>query len=97
MPGALLEVERLINRPVQVEHEVDAQPAVILQGLEALAAGAAGIEVDDKLIHHLLQGRQVPAAAPHALDLGVGQASSAQVVAVGGSQVGISSLDALPA
>ena len=68
MPRALLEVERLVDRAVQVEHEMDAQVAHVLQDLEALPAGAADVEVDDELVHHPLEERQIPAAAPHALD-----------------------------
>ena len=43
--------------------------------------------VDDELIHHPLQERQIPAAAAHALDLLVGQAAAAQVVAIGHIEV----------
>jgi len=64
-----------------------AQVAHILQDLEALAAGAADIIVDDELIHDPLQQRQIPAASPHPLDFLVGKPLAAQVVAVGGIEV----------
>ena len=56
VPGAFLEIERLVNRAVEVEHEMDTEAAVIVQDFEALAAGAGGIVVDDELIHFALEG-----------------------------------------
>ena len=64
-----LEVERLVDRAVEVEHEMDAQAAHVLEDLEALPAGAADVEVEDELIDDPLEQRQVPAAAADALDL----------------------------
>ena len=55
MPSSLFEVERLVNRAVQIEHEMHAQVAVIVQNLEALPARAGHVEMDHELVHHLLQ------------------------------------------
>lgn len=82
MPGAFLEIERLINRSVQIEHEVDAQVAVILENVETLAARAADVEVQNELVHPALEEWQIPAAAPDALKLVGGQARAAEPVAI---------------
>ena len=74
VPGAFLEVERLVDRAVDVEHELDAQPALVVEHLEALLARAADVEVDDELVDLLLQEREVPAAAADLLALLGGQA-----------------------
>src|ERR1035438_9874878 len=60
---------------------MDAQIAAILEHLEALPARAANVEVDDKLIDHPLEERQVPTAAAHTLDLIFAQAAAPPVVA----------------
>src|SRR6266566_1533019 len=86
MPGPFLEVEGLVNRAIEVEHKMHAQIAMVLQNVKALPAGAARVEVNHKLIDDLLEQRQIPSAAAHALKLLVGQAVAAQVVAVGRSQ-----------
>ena len=81
VPSAFLKVERLVDRAVQVEHELDAKTAHVVQYLEALPARAAHVKVDDELIHDPLEERQIPAAAAHTLDLLATQAAAAQVVA----------------
>ena len=87
VPGALLRIKRLVNRAVEIEHELHAQAADVVQNLEALPARARRVEVDDELIHHLLQQRQVPAAAADALDLLRGQLAFAQAVAGGRGEI----------
>jgi len=52
MPGRLFHVEGLVDRPVQVEHEMNAESAPVLKDLKAAPAGARGIEVDHELIDH---------------------------------------------
>ena len=44
VPGAFFQIERLVDRAVQVEHEMHAQVAHVLQDLEALPAGAADVD-----------------------------------------------------
>ena len=81
--GALFQVERLINGAIEIEHEVDAETAVIMQDIEAHLAEAADIIMDYKLIYHALQGGEIPTATAQALELGGGQRISAQAVTVG--------------
>lgn len=69
MPRALFDIQCLVNRTVQVEHEMDAQVAHVVQNLEALPARATDVIVNDKLVHDPLQKRQVPAATTDPLDL----------------------------
>ena len=69
VPGALLQVQRLVNGAVLIEHEMDAQIARVLENLEAGARGAGLVKVQDELIHIGLQGGKVPAAAAHPLNL----------------------------
>jgi len=48
--------------PSEVEQEVHAEPAQVVQDLEALSAGAAGVVVEDELVHGVGQRGEVPAA-----------------------------------
>jgi len=83
VPRPFLQVQRLINRSIQVQHEVHAQVALILQFLEALPARARDVIMDDELIHDALQQGQIPAASPHFFKLLRSQAARrAQAVAV---------------
>lgn len=54
MPGAFLEVERLIDRAVHIQQEVNAQ-AALLQDLETAPAESAAVVVQHELIHVALQ------------------------------------------
>ncbi len=60
VPGALLQVERLVDRAVHVEHEVDRQVPLVLQDLEALPRRPADVEVDHELRDRLLEVGQRP-------------------------------------
>ena len=82
VPRALLQVERLVNRPVHIQHEMHTQVAVILQHEKTRPAHAAHVEVQHELVNDALQQRQIPAAAAHALDLIRRQRFLAQAVAV---------------
>src|SRR5258706_12359286 len=84
MPRPLLDVQRLVNGPVQVEHEMDAQVTHIVQHLETLPAGAARIEMINELVDHTLQQRQIPSSTTDPLSLLGGQPGTAQPVAIGG-------------
>ena len=64
---------------------MNAQPAMILQNIEALAAGTAGVEVYHKLIHHLLQCGQIPPSATNAFHFLLSQTTPPQIVTVGRS------------
>src|SRR4051812_36735836 len=55
VPGAFFQIERLVDRAVQIEHEMNTEIADIMQNLETLAAGSARVEVVYKLINHTLQ------------------------------------------
>ena len=55
VPGAFFQIERLIDRTVYVEHEVDAQAALVVQDLEADLARAADVVVKDELIDDVAQ------------------------------------------
>ena len=68
---------------------MDAQPALVLEDLEASPAGAADVEMDDELVDDLLQRRQVPSAAADPFDLLLGQAPGPQVVAGGPALGGV--------
>ena len=83
MPGPLLQIQRLIYGSVQIQHEVYAQIAVILQGGKTAPARARHIKMNHKLVHHLLQQRQVPAATAHALQFRRRQLSLAHPIPVG--------------
>src|SRR5437773_6337510 len=69
MPGSLFQIERLVNRSIEVEHEMNAQVPHIVQNLEALPARAGGIKMNYELVHHRLQQRQIPASAAHMFGL----------------------------
>ena len=86
MPGAFLEIERLVNRAVEIEHEMDAEAAVVVQDFEALAAGAGGIVMNDELIHLALKREEVPTAAADFFAFEPGKAGSAEAVAIGSGQ-----------
>ena len=73
MPGRLFHVEGLVDRAVEVEHEMNAEPAPVLKDLEAAPAGAPGIEVDHELIDHPRQQRKVPSAAAYSFQFLAGQ------------------------
>ena len=87
VPGALFEVQGLIDRSIQIEHEMDAEIAMVVQDLEALTADTANIEMDYKLVDDLLEQGQIPAAAANALDFVVRQAGAAQAETVRVSQI----------
>ena len=82
VPGAFFEVQRLIDRAVEIEHEMDTEIAMVVQDFEALTADAADVEMDYKLIDHLLEQGQIPSAAANALDFVVRQAGAAQAETV---------------
>src|SRR3954468_1779236 len=69
MPGAFFQIKRLINRAVQIEHEMNAEIADIMQHFKTLAARPARVEVVYELINDTLQQRQIPTAATHAFSL----------------------------
>ena len=56
----LLEVEGLVDRAVEVEHEMDAQAALVVEHFEAAPAGAADVEVDDELVDDAAEQRRGP-------------------------------------
>jgi hypothetical protein len=66
---------------------MDAQVAMIVQNLKTLPADAANVEMDYKLIDHLLQQGQIPSAATNALDFLVRQAGPAHAETVWISEV----------
>src|ERR1043166_3833030 len=65
VPGALLKIQSLVQGSIQIQHEMHAEIAMIMKNVEALPAGAAGIEVNYKLVHSSLQERQIPSAPTH--------------------------------
>ena len=73
-----------------------AQVTMILQHIEALPAGAAGIEMNDKLVNHSLQRGQVPAPATHSFQFLSRQTIPAQVIPVWRSQLAHLGLRGLP-
>ena len=81
--GALLQVEGLVDGAVDIQHEVDAQPAVIVQHVEAGLAQTADVVMDNELVNHALQLGQIPAAAAHAFDLLRRKVVLADAVAIG--------------
>lgn len=83
VPGAFLEVEGLIEGAVDIEHEMDAEAAFVVEDLETTATGTGGIEVDDKLVDAFPEIFELPSAAPHGLHLGGIEAIASQAVAVG--------------
>jgi hypothetical protein len=87
VPGPLLYVERLVNGAVNIEQEVNAQAAQVVEHLEALPAGAADIVVQDELVHGILHVWQLPAAAADALNVIGAEVVAAEVVAVGGGEI----------
>ena len=54
VPGRVGQVQGLVDGPVDIQHEVHAESAEVVQHLEALAAGAAGVEVDHELVDPVL-------------------------------------------
>lgn len=82
MPGAFLKVEGLINGAVQIEHEMDAEAAKVVQDLEALTTGARGVEVEDELIDDIGEEMEIPAAATDLLELFIGKLRAAEAVAI---------------
>src|SRR6185295_5766365 len=65
VPGLLAEIERLVERPVEVEQEVDRELALVLQHAEARAARAAGVVVQHEEVDLLAQVLERPAVALH--------------------------------
>lgn len=96
VPGAFLEIKRLVDGAIDIHHEMHAQAAGIMEDAEALAAGAGDIEVIDELVHLVLQEGQIPTTTTHALNLGIGQSGFAQAVAVWGSEGGDGDLGRFP-
>lgn len=96
VPGAFLQVERLVNGAVEIEHEMDAEAPEIVQDLETLAAGAAGVEVEDELVDAVREQFQVPTAAANPLDFILGKNGAAETVTVWGVQVSIGLVRGIP-
>ncbi len=67
--GALLEIEGLVNRAVDIQHEMDAETAVIVEDVEAGLADTADVVVHDELIDDVAQGGQIPATAANAFEV----------------------------
>ena len=91
MAGAFLRVEGLINCPVEIEHEVDAEESAVVQDEEALAAGAADVVVEDELVHVILERGQIPAVGADVREGFVGEGGAAHAVTLlrGGEIVGV--------
>ena len=70
-------------RSIEVEHEVDAQAANVVEHLEAPPAGSPRVEVDDELVDHLLERGEVPSPILHQLGLRLGQSLAPLAVAAG--------------
>ena len=55
--GAVKNGMAVVNCAIQVEQEMNTEVAMILEDLETLAAYATDVEMNDKLVHDLLQQR----------------------------------------
>ena len=66
--GAFFEVECLVNRAVQIQHEVHAQAAVIMQNVETGLTKTADIVMQDELIDDILELRKRPATTSNFFD-----------------------------
>ena len=86
MPGAFLEIERLVNGAIEIEHEMDAEAAVVVENFKTLAAGAGRVVMNDELIDFALKGEEVPTTAADLLALEPGETRSAKAVTVGGGE-----------
>ena len=67
--GAFFEIERLVNRAVQIQHEVHAQAAVIMQNVETGLTKTADIVMQDELIDDILELRKCPATPANFFNL----------------------------
>ena len=86
--SALFEVERLVNRAVDIQHEVNAEAAVIVEDVEAGFAQAADVVVHNELVDDVAQRGQIPAATADALQVFGGEGRiAAETVAGGGLEV----------
>jgi len=89
VPGRLFHVEGLVDRAVEIEHEMNAKPAPVLKDLEAAPACARGIEMDHELIDYPRQQRQVPSAAAYSFPFIAGQFLRPRSVADGAARSGL--------
>ena len=88
MEGAFLEIERLVDGAVDIQHEMDAEAAVIVEDVEAGLADSADVVVHDELIDDVAQGGQIPAAAADAFEVsGSERGIAAEAVARGRLEV----------
>ena len=86
--GAFLEIERLVDGAVDIQHEMDAEAAVIVEDVEAGLADTADVVVHDELIDDVAQGGQIPAAAADAFEVsGSERGIAAEAVARGRLEV----------
>ena len=76
MPCTLLDIERLIDGSVKVDHEVNAQAAHIVQHAEARAACPGDVVVNNELIDLPLQEFELPVAPASLFDLAIAQAGT---------------------
>ncbi len=90
VPGAFLEIERLVDRAVDVEHKMHAQSTAIVQDLKASLAGATDVVVHHELIDDVLQQRQRPTPTADLFELLGGQFVLTDAVAIGGVEVHLS-------
>ena len=92
--GTFLEVERLVDRAIDVEQEMHAQAADVVEDVETLGTRAADVVMQHELVDLLLEQRQRPAAPADLLELlggerGVDGRTEPQVVAVGARLLGV--------
>ena len=67
VPGPFLQVEGLVDRPVQVEHEMNREVSLILKHLEALPGGAASVVVEHEQVDTIPQPLESPTVGPDLL------------------------------
>lgn len=87
VPGAFLEVKGLIDGAIQIEHEMDAEAAVVVENFETLATGAGGVVMEHELIDGILEAEKIPTAAANFLAFEPGEAGVAEAIAVWSGEV----------
>ncbi len=86
--GRLVLLQRLADRTVDVQRELDAKPSMVVQHTKASLAGPANVIVDDELVDDLLQHPQFPSAAAHSFNLLRDQRFGSLIVSIGPLEIG---------
>src|SRR5690625_1192787 len=69
MLGPLFQIERLVDRSVEIEQKMNTQAATVMQNIETVARRSSNVVMQHKLINDFLQKRQIPTPTANLLQL----------------------------